>query len=325
MNSYILLAIVGVLLSPLPNATNTSEQRDAIKTLEEAVSKTNIFELPSFQMKATLEIDNAGKPLEGTYRFLWNGPEHWREEIDFPGYLELQIGGKDTVWVQRSPDVLPFRIYQVRVALGFGSVAGLDTGHYGSFVQLGLYPTDKVKKLHSRKEQGEKLTFQEIEDRSKHSFEICVNDSTGDLFRGPTYRDSDFQGIATKVFPRSLGFLDNGKIVAKVTVKELTASDQFPPNAFVPPSGLAAQPGCMNPRPYRRIKTIPPEYPQDARQMHIQGTVVLDALIGTDGSFGTHGPIGPWRHRTCRSECIPALAVFDPRAIPSALVRSYRR
>jgi hypothetical protein len=39
-------------------------------------------------MKAALQIDNAGKPLDGSYRLLWNGPEQWREEISFPGYTE---------------------------------------------------------------------------------------------------------------------------------------------------------------------------------------------------------------------------------------------
>lgn len=281
--NHVLLAIVGILLSPLPGAADASEQRAAIEKLEEAVSKTNIFELPSFQLQATLQIDNAGKPLDGSYRLLWNGPERWREEINFPGYAELQVGGKGIVWVQRSPDVLPLRIYQVRAALGFGSVAGAGVGYYASFVQLGLYPNDKVKKLRSRKEHGEKLTCEEIEDELKHSSEICVNDSTGTLFRGPSYEDRDFRSVGTKVFPRFLGFVENGKIVAKVRVNELTASDEFPQTAFIPPEGVSAQPGCMNPRPYRRIKGAHPEYPPEAQRRKIQGTVAFDVLIGTGG------------------------------------------
>lgn len=283
MNRYISLAIVAILLSSLSGASDTSEQRDALKKLEEAVSKTNIFELPSFQMNAALQIDSAGKPLDGSYRFLWNGPDQWREEITFPGYTELQVGGKGKVWVQRSADVIPLRIYQVHAALGFGSLAGADAGHYASFVQLGLHPNDKVKKLHSRKKHGEKLTCVEIEDERKFSSEICVNDSTGALFRGSSHDDGDFQAVGAKVFPRSLGFMDNGKAVAKVKVNELIASDQFPPNAFTPPTGVTAQPGCMNPRPYRLINRIAPQYPSDARQQHVQGTVAVDVLIGTDG------------------------------------------
>jgi TonB family protein len=283
MNRYILLAIVGILLSPLSKASDTSEQRDAIKKLEQAVSKTNIFDLPSFQMKAAVQIDNAGKQLDGSYRLLWNGPEQWREEITFPGYTELQVGGKGIVWIQRSTDFVPLRIYQLHAALGFGSVAGEDAGHSGSFVQLGLTPNDKIKKLHSRKEHGEKLTCVETENELKSSSEICVNESTGTLFRGSSYADGDFQTVGAKVFPRFLGFVDKGKTVAKITVNEFIASDQFPPNAFIPPTGVSGEPGCMNPTPYRRVKSVAPEYPSDARQQHLQGTVAVDVLIGTDG------------------------------------------
>ena len=123
----------------------------------------------------------------------------------------------------------------------------------------------------------------EIENERKLASEICVNDSTGTLVRGSSYDDGDFQAIGAKVFPRHLGFQDRGKTVAKVNVNEFTTSDQFPPNAFIPPTSVSAQPGCMNPTPYRMVKSVAPEYPADAKQQHIQGTVVLDALIGTDG------------------------------------------
>jgi hypothetical protein len=95
MNRYILVALVGVLLAPRPSASELPDQQDAMKKLEEAVSKTNIFELPSFQMKATWQVDRPGKPLDGSYQLLWNGPERWREEITFPLYTEVQIGAKE--------------------------------------------------------------------------------------------------------------------------------------------------------------------------------------------------------------------------------------
>ena len=283
MNRHILLAIVGIFLSTLSGASDTSEQQDTRKKLEQAVSKTNIFDLPSFQMKAAVQIDNEGKPLDGSYRLLWNGPEQWREEITFPGYKELQVGGKGIVWVQRSTDFVPLRIYQLHAALGFGSVVGEDAGHSGSFVQLGLTPNHKIKKPHSRKERGVTLTCVRTENEMKVSSDICVNDSTGTLFRGSSYEDGDFQAVGEKVFPRSVGFVDKGKTVVKVKVNELIVSDEFLPNAFIPPTGASAEPGCMNPTPYRLIKRVAPEYPPDARQQHIEGKVVVGILIATDG------------------------------------------
>src|SRR5690349_3724092 len=108
MNRWILLAVVSVLISPLLNASDAQERQEAINRLEQAVSRTNIFALPSFQLTAIVRIENQGKPLDGTYRLFWQ----WREEITFPGYTEVQVGGRGKVWIQRSTDFLPRAVYQ---------------------------------------------------------------------------------------------------------------------------------------------------------------------------------------------------------------------
>ena len=238
--------------------------------LEQAVSKTNIFDLPSFQMTATVQIDNHGKPLDGTYRMLWNGPEHWSEEINFPGYTELRIGGNGTVWVQRSTGFLPLRVSQLHPTLGFGYAGA------GSLVKLGIFPTDSVKKVHSRKQHDDKLTCVEFETELKAAREVCVNESA-------SFGDKDFQPIGAKVFPRSLSFIEGRKKVIKVNISDLTTSGQFPADSFTPPTGVFPEAGCMNPMPPRPIKKVAPQYPGDARQQRIQGTVALDVWIGKDG------------------------------------------
>lgn len=283
MNRWIPLAIMGVLISSLLRASDAAEQQEAMKKLEQAVSKTNIFDLPSFRMTASVQVENQGEQLEGSYRLLWNGPEQWREEIKIPGYTELQIGGKGTVWVQRSTDFLPLRISQLHAALGFWSSASSDAGYSAYLVRAGISPTDRVKKLRSRKQHGDKLTCVEVEHQTDFSTELCVNDGTGTLFRGEPYEDHDFQPVGGKVFPRTLGFVDKGKTVVKISVSSLVALVEFPTDSFIPVAGVAAQVGCMNPAPYRRIKIVPPHYPSSLRQQHVQGMAAFDVSIATDG------------------------------------------
>jgi TonB family protein len=283
MSKYILLAVACLLISPLLRASDAAEQQEAVKKLEEAVSKTNIFDLPSFQMTASVQVENQGEQLEGSYRLLWNGREQWREEITIPGYTELQIGGKGTVWVQRSTDFLPLRIYQLHAALGFWSSAGADPGYSGYLVRVGITPTDHVKKVHSRKQHGNKLTCVEVEHEPGFSSELCVNDNTGTLVRGTFYEEHDFQPVGGKIFPRSLSFVDSGKTVVKISISNLVASADFPPNSFTPGTGVAAEAGCMNPTPYREIKKVAPQYPPALRQQRIQGMAAFDVSITTDG------------------------------------------
>ena len=61
----------------------------AEQMLQEAIARNDIRELPSFEMKASLKLDNHGHPVEGTYSLLWNGHAQWREEINLPGYSEI--------------------------------------------------------------------------------------------------------------------------------------------------------------------------------------------------------------------------------------------
>lgn len=279
----ILLAIIAAAAVSL-NASDPESPQETVARLQQAVSKTNIFELPSFAMKANIQIELKGKRVDGTYRLLWNGEDQWREEIVFPEYAEIQVGGKGILWVKRSTDYIPLRIYNIHEALGFGSgAAGSGPMHAGSLVRLSLSPDVKIKKTYRRTSHGEPLTCTQIEDERKFSSEICVSNRSGTLVRGPTYLDKDLQQTGTKVFPRSLSFLDDGETVASVAVTDFMTPAQIPAEAFKAPAGAQGSPGCMNPEPPQLLKRSTPEYPESARRQHIQGTVAIGATIGTDG------------------------------------------
>src|SRR5690242_16615920 len=118
----ILLALALVLAIPLnPLLASDKPKQDGKELVEQAEAKTNIFALPSFEIKATVEVENKGKMLDGSYLLLWNGPARWREEISFPGYSETRVGGKDLIFLKRTMDLIPLRIDQLRSALGYGS------------------------------------------------------------------------------------------------------------------------------------------------------------------------------------------------------------
>jgi TonB family protein len=286
MNKYVILAALLVFgLNPLFASNDSDRQQEIFTKIEQAVAKTNIFELPSFQMKANVQIESQGKLIDGSYQLLWNGPEQWREEIHLPGYAEIQVGGKGTVWIQRTTEFYPLRIYDLHAALGFGaSLAGSGPEHSGSLVRWSLTQNDKVKKIYERKQHGDAQSCVELEDEVGSSSQICVDESTGTLVRGSSFADKDFQSVGGgKVYPRSLSYVENDKTVAKTNITEFTTPSQFSPNSFVPSAGSPPQSGCMNPTPFRLIKKSIPRYPQNAVKNHIQGIVAADVWIGLDG------------------------------------------
>lgn len=274
--------VLHLVLGQFLSASDTAKQQDAITRLDQAVSKTNIFELPSFAMRADVRIEDQGKLVNGTYELLWNGPDQWREAIRVPGYTEVQTGGKGTIWLQRSVDFIPVSIYTIRQALGFGSSIGSPQSP--SLVQLALTPRDTIAKTTKRKEDGNRLTCFKIENDQKHSWELCVNDAS-DILARPSFMfaDRNLQPVGAKIFPRLLTLYRGAEIVAKVKVGELSSPAQFPPDTFTPPAGVAPEAGCMNPSLPHLVKREQPEYPESARIRGRQGTVSFDVLIGKDG------------------------------------------
>jgi TonB family protein len=282
MKSRLYLTLLFLFSAEFAGASNGLNRQEAAACLAEAVSKTNIFELPSFVMKADVQIELGGKLVDGTYELLWNGPDQWREGIRVPGYTEIQIGGKGTVWVQRSTDFIPVPIYRLHEALGFGSTASSPQSM--SLVQPVLTPKDTIQKQHERKEHGDKLTCFEIEDELKISSEVCVDDTSDTILRtSRMFKDSDLQPVGTKIFPRILIMHRDDHVEARVSVSKLTSPAEFPPGAFTPPSGISPQAGCMNPLLPRLVDKVVPKYPPNARQQYREGTVTFDVLIGKDG------------------------------------------
>ena len=278
MKSYLLLLLFWLVIQASVLTASDKAKQEGKELIELAEAKTNIFALPSLEMKANVRIENKGKPLDGSYLLLWNGPEQWREEISFPDYNEVQVGGKGIVFLKRSTDFIPVRIDQLHSALGYGS------GMQQSFTHVALGPDETVKKIHDRKINGSKADCVEVSDHDNHAREVCVDRPTGVLVRRGPFLDRELMPVGAKLFPRFMSYVENGKPLAEIQVTELKATDQLPPSAFVPPPGAVSKPGCMNPNPPHLVKRVMPRYPEQEQQSHVEGTVSIDALIGKDGS-----------------------------------------
>lgn len=273
------LLVVLLLVSANTLLASDKAKQEGKELVEQAEAKADIFALSSFEMKATVRIDSKGKPLDGSYLFLWNGPGQWREEIILPGYSEVQVGGSGVVSLKRSTDVIPLRIDQLHSALGYGS----GTPHPRSFFHLTPGPDETIKKIHDQKINGSKAACVEIADRENHTRNVCVDESTGVLIRQRPFLDKETIAIAGKLFPRFLSYVEDGKSVVEIQVTELKTTEQLPSSAFEPPSGAVAKAGCMNPSPGRLVKRVTPQYPEPERQSHMEGTVAIYALIAGDG------------------------------------------
>ena len=269
--------LVFVLTNSLAAVAFGSSRSNDVEFIRQATEAMNIFALPSFEMDATVQIDNGGKPLQGSYRLLWNGPEQWREELRFPGFDEVSVGGKGEVYRSRTTNFLPLRIYQLHSALGYGEES------WTSLFQMAPLPTETIEKIRERKEHGLKIKCAEILNDMKHRREVCVNEDEGIIARRHPFVDSGLIHAGTKAFPQSLAYSEDKKSVAKVEISAITTPVQLAASVFEPPVGSAERAGCFDPIAPQRIHSVAPYYPERERQSHVQGSVSVYAVIGKDG------------------------------------------
>ncbi len=280
-SAFILLSALFSASAAIASDNSTQSGADLI---EQATAKTNIFALQSFEMKANIRVDIKGNPLDGLYSLLWNGPQQWKEEISFPGYSEIQVGSRGVVYIKRSTDFIPFRIFQLHSALGYGSEE-LSAGSVftqASFFSDAPRTNETIKKIHERTIDGAKAECVEILTAEKHTREVCIAETIGTLIR-QNFRDKDLMPIGSKVFPRSLSLTEDGKSVASVQVTELKTDVQFPASVFDPPPGAISRPGCMNPNPSQVSHRVEPHYPEEDKYAHRQGTVAIYGIIDKSG------------------------------------------
>jgi len=282
MRTRTLWFILSLVMSSRIGATD-KPKRDGKALIEEAEDRANIFALPSFEIQARVRIENQGMMLEGSYEFLWNGAEQWREELFIPGYSEIEVGAKGMVYLKRTTDVLQLRIQQLHRALGYG-IAGTQNS---SFVRMDPLPIEKITNIRDHTVKGVKLSCVEIEGQkiSYPSYrKVCVNSSSGIPVRQEPYREETWMPVGTKMFPRGLSYVEKGKPLVDIQITEFKTSITFPPSTFEPPDGSTSRSGCMNPTPayYQKIPNIP-KYALPLVPPPLGAPVLIYALIGTDG------------------------------------------
>lgn len=323
MKSCCLLVLLAFAGSARASNSDVAAKGEAL--IQQAQDKTNIFALPSFRMDANVRIDNFGKSLDGVYSLLWNGPDQWREEITFPGYSEIQVGGKGVVFLKRSVDVLPYRISQLETALGFSSNFGV-----GRFNQA-LMKDETVKSIRQEKLAGETAECIKIVSRNKNTREVCVDPTTGLVNRQKEgFADAEFAPIGSKVFPRSISLAKEGSRLVEIHITRFEAGQEFSPDRFSPPRGAVSADGCMNPLRGAKVKDVTPVYPQMAKIAHIQGAVATEAVINKNGALqnlrivSTDNPllsqsaldaVKQWRYQpaTCNGQPVEMETVIEVR------------
>jgi TonB family protein len=242
--------------------------------------------IPSWRLKANYTLyDNTGAAArQGTYEVLWAGPQSYKRIVDQPPFHQVEFDTAHGLLRSGDQHALPRAFDELQMALmaPLPSAENLAANHF---------------KRTQRKVEQEKLTCMEQKDLPE-GVEIAYcfgNDSAAvramalragqNLTERISNRVLSFEG---HTLPGDVTIRMNGQtmLTAHVELIERLAETQL---AELAPTADAVA-------VHRRVNVsigvaqgmlaskVPPRYPQDAKEKHISGTVVLAATIGTDGT-----------------------------------------
>lgn len=281
MKNKTTLVLVLSLLLLLPSSGTTADkkklQEEGAALLARAAELSNIRCSGCLPFRLQAKWRAAGHDrnvLEGTYLLIWVSPNEWREEIAFPGFSQLRVGGEDKMWQVRNLPYLPLPAYQVGRTLDLTS-------------RLKLNPDTTIRKLRSRKRDGHEMKCVELKRKETRPWPVCLdpmNDTVNSIgSSSDAYEYSDYKDLGEKRFPGTLRSVEIGTEIVHISVQELSAAPTLDPSLFLPPPGAKAFAWCENPEPAKELEWGKSDVAISFAQ---RGTFALAiyAAIATDGS-----------------------------------------
>ncbi len=271
-----------------PAGTQGKPQLDPAELLKKAAELSDLRSpgIAPYVLEGRVRVQGSGpKPLEGKYRLLWSSEKQWREEIIFPGYRRLRVGGENKYLQQRTTNYEPKAISDLTRTLDFVS-----------FLQV--LPEESPGKLRQRKQGGTLMDCLEIRRKGSIARELCFDAATGALVREQypsdqpgslgliTVREyAEFKPWAEKLVPHKVRAMRGSSPAVEFWIESLTPLAAQDPALFRPPADATVWEGCLRPQRATLVERVQPHYPERARTKHEQGTVTLYAVIEKDGSL----------------------------------------
>jgi TonB family protein len=258
------------------HAIDKQKEAEALILLKRAHDSTDIrAESGSpFRLDAEFKLFGmAGGTTEGKYALVWASPDQWREEISFPGFSQVRVGGKGKVWMYRNIDFRPLRVSQLYSAL---DVAKSST----------LKKDEKIKAYRHEKMEGKPADCVKIGYRDvfrKLCFDPVRGVLTHESQRNLTFNFESYARFGSKIFPQIIRVSQDGDPVVEVTVTKHTSTGRTEATLFTPPKGSVEWGACSDPDPPEPKITPEPDYPKNASKERVGGTEVAYILVDANG------------------------------------------
>ena len=232
-----------------------------------------------FNLSAKFIVYGLGaKRQDGKYAWSMNSSGDWAKQVSFADYSDLQIGRGSTVWTKRSVAFQPLQAALVQNAFRiqqFLAQAGDTVDRYYTTTEhhVKMRCTDL---LHGEKVWKQVRTICVDPQQNLRSIELGSSKIV--------YQYLDYKFVGGKSAPSKIIATRDGTTLLEVEIDRISVDSEVDsPMPEVPP-GAIQRIGCIAPTLPILKRSVPPDYPLDALQLHPKGQVMLYVLIGSDGT-----------------------------------------
>jgi TonB family protein len=268
---------ITVLVALAAHADNGEKQQQAsILLANAAIANLRSKNSPGFHVRMEVHVSHLGpKESDGSYEETWRSADAWRREISFPGFVQREVGDSEGRWLARNIDFRPHAIYLLSRAV--------ETS-----MEPFLRPGEQGKRVFDRKKDGVDLHCAELKWTTTTWERTLCFDPRGPLAnvddRTVRLEYLDFQKFGEKLYPRHLKVYQNGEQALDVRVTELSFLPDAAPAHFDHVDGARLMAVCSRWEAGVPAKKVAPQYPSEARNAGMQGTVTLYVALAGDGS-----------------------------------------
>jgi TonB family protein len=329
-NRHILSALLVLSVVPAPaQGKKRGDNQEALQLLDKARSLSDIRApgSPPFRIEARVESAALapGKPnFVGTWMLTWQSPSQWREEVGFPGFNQVRVASQGKLWTYRSVPYEPVRVSQLSQLVDFRSHWVLRSG------QL-------VTALKEKKRNGISMRCVEVKGEPGPWRDLCADTATllpvwvepfaRTTLSVPFTEYADYAPWGSRQFPRSMRAYEGSHLILAVQA-QIGPETGADPSLFTPPAQAVEWDWCPEAELPRLLSSVPPHYPDAARQSGQEAVVSVYVVIEPDGTPGdlavarsagrdfdasTLSSVRQWRYRPamCGSTPIPTETIVD--------------
>jgi hypothetical protein len=220
-----------------------------------ALSDLRVDGSPPFRLEAVINVNFGNGVRPGNYVLTWQSKNRWRDEVTFPRYHQVRVGGEDVVWVWRNTNHQSAAVLLFLRGLNLDLRSEIPKGRQESISERQTREATLLIEPPARHpatpDLEARINVQSDTPGRENRFESQAGLLTRQVWDDwGTIWDYALSSVWNgKQYPEIMHITQGSREIADARITSLEAASRVAPETFLPPHGAEAWPRCENPNP----------------------------------------------------------------------------